>query len=332
MSGQRLRVLCTDRAIHADAVALLRQAGFDVVFAQAPRPQEPVLAALREHAPVHAMILRGLPQIDAAVLDAAPDVRILSCHGAGFDTVDVALATERGIVVTTSGGANAPAVGEHAFAMIVALARRLPQLDAQVRRGEWASRGYLGREFSEIVLGLVGFGNIGRRTAELARAVGMQVIVHTRTAGSVDPAVAEQVGSLEALVERADVISLHAPLTDKTRRMVDRSLIDRMKPGAMLVNTARGGLVDERALAGALASGRLGGAALDALDPEPPEWGGPVLDAPNVLITPHIAALTAPSMARMGAVAAQNIVRFFAGTPLDPKLVVNPQALGRNRQ
>lgn len=326
-AGSGMRVLCTDRAIHPEAVEALRAEGFEVAFAEAPRPREHVLAALAAHGPVHAMILRGLPAADAGVLAAAPELRILSCHGAGYDTVDLDAATRAGIVVTTSGGANSPAVGEHAFAMIVMLARRLPQLDAQVRRGEWAPRAYLGSEFGELTLGLIGFGNIAKQTARLARAIGMRVIAIRSRPGGIDPALAEEAASIGELVEAADIVSLHAPLTPATRHLVDAALIARMRPGAMLVNTARGDLVDEDALAAALRSGRIGGAALDALSEEPPAPGSPLLGAPNLVFTPHIAALTRPSMRRMGLAAADNVIRLFAGLPLDPALVVNPQAL-----
>jgi D-3-phosphoglycerate dehydrogenase len=329
--GSGLRVLCTHQGIHADAIAALRGEGFEVAFTGGPHPQEQVLAALAR-APVHAMLLRGMPLIDAAVFAAAPALRILSCHGAGYDSIDVALATRRGVLVTTSGGSNALAVAEHAFAMIVMLARRIPQLDADVRRGEWAMPDYLAREFCEITVGLVGFGRIARRTATLCGAAGMRVIAFSRTPGSIDNALAEPMSSLEALAGRADIISLHTPLNEVTRGMVDHTFIARVKPGAMLVNTARGGLVQEDALAMALTSGHIGGAAVDTLAEEPPAPQARLLGAPNLTITPHIAALTAPAMARMGATAASNIIRLFADQPLDPKLVINPQALeGRAR-
>ncbi len=176
-------------------------------------------------------------------------------------------------------------------------------------------------------LGLVGFGRIARRVAVLGRCFGMPILALPRMPGTIDPALAEEAASLEALLAAADVVSLHAPLTQATRGMIGRTTLPLMKPDALLVNTARGGLVDEAALAEALAAGRLAGAGLDNLADEPPGPDCPLLGAPNVIITPHVAGSTTASMVRMGTVAADNIASVLEGRAVDRANVMNPAVL-----
>jgi D-3-phosphoglycerate dehydrogenase / 2-oxoglutarate reductase len=213
--------------------------------------------------------------------------------------------------------ANAPAVAEHTLALIFALGRDIVSLAARTRAGAWDREGYSGREISGRRLGLVGFGRIARLVAAKARAVGMDVTALPHRPGTVDAALASEATSLGALLADSDIVSLHAPLTRETEGMIGRSALALMRPGALLVNTARGGLIDETALLEALASGHLGGAALDTLIKEPPPPDHPLLQAPRVIVTPHIASATGAALIRMGVVAAQNIVAVLKDQPLD---------------
>jgi D-3-phosphoglycerate dehydrogenase len=200
-------------------------------------------------------------------------------------------------------------------------------LSARVKAGHWDHETYRGTDLGGRTLGIVGFGRIGRRVAQLARCLGMRVVVFTRSPQSIDPVVAEPVASFAALLAESDVLSLHCPLTDKTRGMMSREAFAAMKPGALFINTARGGLVDEAALAEALKNGHIGGAALDALKDEPPAPDNPLLSAPNIMITPHVSGLTTGSVLRMGTVAAENIVAVLSGGVLNPSNVVNRELL-----
>jgi D-3-phosphoglycerate dehydrogenase len=260
------------------------------------------------------------------VMDAAPDLRVIAKHGAGVDSVDLAAATSRGIEVMIAGDANAPAVAEHTIGLILALGKDIATLGARTAAGHWDRDTYAGREIAGRVLGLVGFGRIARRVAVTAAALGMKVIALPHHPGTVDPALAQEAASLGALLAQADIVSLHVPLTPATTGMIDAAALAAMKPGALLINTARGALVDEAALLAALASGHLGGAGLDTLAQEPPQPGHPLLSAPRVIVTPHIAASTGASLTRMGVVAARNIAAVLTGRPLDPGNRVTQQA------
>jgi D-3-phosphoglycerate dehydrogenase len=241
--------------------------------------------------------------------------------------VDIAAATRHGVLVMVAGDANAPAVAEHTMALMLTLGRDIVPLDLNTRGGLWDRGTYKARELRGRTLGLVGFGRIARRVAALARAFGMTVMALPRVPGSIDLALAGEAPSLEALLATADIVSLHTPLTAKTRGMIDAAALSLMKPGALLINTARGGLVDEDALLDALMSGRLAGAALDNLVQEPPAPDTPLLSAPNLIVTPHIAGISTAAMILMGTAAAENIAAVLEGRALETSNVMNPAAL-----
>lgn len=229
-----------------------------------------------------ALIVRGDADVTAEDLDAAPKLRVIGRSGVGVDRVDVEAARARGIPVVVTPGANARAVAEGALTLALALLKRLPELGAAVAARDWEARDRLAiRDARGATLGIVGFGRIGRELADLARALGMQVLAH-------DPLVDDATTPLDALFENADVVSLHAPLTPETRGLVGPRLLGRAKPGLVLVNTARGGLVSSLDdLLAALESGRLGGLGLDVFDEEPPDPTHPLFAHPRVLATPH---------------------------------------------
>ncbi|NTF08916.1 hydroxyacid dehydrogenase [Agrobacterium rubi] len=260
---------------------------------------------------VTAVLLRSGAFTDA-MMAKSPKLRIIARHGVGTDTVDIAAATRRGIWVTNTPGGNSRAVAEHVFALAFQLARKLGQASGQTRHGLWAqNRADLnGIELGGRTLGLLGQGNIGTIVADLAQAFGMDVIV---TDPWLDQAMPHIV-PYEELLARADILSLHLPLTDYTRGIVDSDAIARMKTGAILINTSRGGLIDEDALAEALRSGKLGGAGLDVLDAENTDMVSPMLhnrlpiaDLPNLIVTPHIAGQTEEALLNVGKAAVRDI-------------------------
>ncbi|MBV8850232.1 MAG: hydroxyacid dehydrogenase [Methylobacteriaceae bacterium] len=280
--------------------------------------------------PTRAMVMRGNPPITRAVLDAAaPHLKVIAKPGAGVDSVDLKAATDHGIPIMTAGHGNAPAVAEITIGFMLALGRDIVRLDVRTRRGDWRRDDYNSSELAGRTLGLVGFGRIGKRVAELARAFGMRVVVLTRTPANVAPGLAEVAESLDALLRDADYVSLHCPLNEATRGLMGRAAIAAMRKGAFLINTGRGALVDEAALAEALASGHLAGAALDTLSEEPPPPDNPLLAAPNLILTPHIAGLSTGATQRTGLTTAENIIAVLTGGRIGRANVANPDVLER---
>jgi D-3-phosphoglycerate dehydrogenase / 2-oxoglutarate reductase len=316
-----LRVLVTGANLAAPARQILEEIGAAVVMMPSGTGRDAILGALAE-APTQAILMRGNPPLDAAVMNAAPDLRVIAKHGAGVDSVDLAAAAQRGIRVMVAADANAPAVAEHTLALIFALGRDIVSLAARTRIGAWDREGYSGREISGRRLGLVGFGRIARLVAAKAHALGMEVTALPHRPGTVDAALAREATSLLALLADSDIVSLHVPLTRETEGMIGRAELAAMRQGALLVNTARGALIDEAALLEALTSGHLGGAALETLTQEPPLPDHPLLSAPRVIVTPHIASATGASLTRMGVVAAQNIAAVLKDRPFDPSNLV----------
>ncbi len=302
------RVVATARAFCAtdgQHQAILRDAGMELVLAAGAAPRTAAeLAALAVDADA---LLLGLDRCDASVFAAAPRLRVVSRFGAGVDTVDLEAAERHGVTVTNTPGANTTAVAELTLALLLTLARDLPAAVATARSGAWTRT--KGWELEGKTLGLVGLGRIGRAVATRAAAFGMRVIAHDPYAP--DVAGVERV-DLRTLWAEADCVSLHVGLDASTRHLVDAGVLAQLKPGAVLVNTSRGGLVDETALALALRSGRLAGAAADAFDREPPV-GSPLLDLPTFVPTPHLGAATAEAAQRMGEAAARNVVAVLTG-------------------
>jgi phosphoglycerate dehydrogenase-like enzyme len=262
---------------------------------------------------------------DPSVFAAATRLRAIARVGVGTDSIDLAAATERGVVVTTTPGANHDTAADHALALILACLRRLREHDASVRRGEWPRGGALTPwDLHGATVGLVGYGAIGRAVGRRLAAFDTRLLV-TEPLGDVGRG-AERV-ALGELLTRSAVVSLHLPLTRETRGLIGRRELARMRPDAVLVNTSRGGLVDEAALAEALRQGRLRAAALDvfAAEPDVPET---LRSLPNVLLTPHIGGLSERSIERMTAAATENVLRVLRGAP-DPATVANPAVLDR---
>jgi (S)-sulfolactate dehydrogenase len=265
---------------------------------------------------VRALIVRNRTQVRGPLLDAAPDLTCVGRLGVGLDNIDVAACEGRGVAVYPATGANNLSVAEYVLGTAMALLRGAYAANAAMIAGDWPRQSCAGRELSGKVLGLVGFGAIARDTALRARALGMEVAAFDpfvpegdpvwRTAGRLD---------LDALLATADVVSLHVPLTPGTRHLIDAPRIAAMKPGAILINAARGGVVDEAAVAAALRAGHLGGAALDVFETEPLTAGAAAVFAgvPNLILTPHIAGVTVESNTRVSDLIADRVLAHLAG-------------------
>jgi D-3-phosphoglycerate dehydrogenase / 2-oxoglutarate reductase len=274
----------------------------------------------------HAVLAGTWMKFDAALMDLSPGLKVIARTGAGVDNVDVPAATKRGILVLNTPTANSVSVAEHAVALLLALSKHLAFLDARIRQGHFkARRLYLPVDVEGKTLGLIGCGNIGRMVAEKCRAA-----FHMRTLG-LDPflkAAPEGMALLSSVAEvlqQADYVSLHLPYSADTRNLIDRRELALMKPSAFLINTSRGGIVNEMALAEALHAGVIAGAALDVFEQEPPAADSPLLTCKNLLLTPHSAALTRECVVRVALCAAQGIVDYLRGRR--PQFVFNKELL-----
>jgi D-3-phosphoglycerate dehydrogenase len=257
-------------------------------------------------------VLAGTHPFTRRVFESAPRLRIVSRFGVGYDAIDVAAATDHGVWITTTPGTNELSVADHTIALLLGLARHLVPLANLTRAGQWERA--IGIELSGAVLGLIGFGRIGRQVAMRARACGMEVVVYdVAPDGAAGSALGVRFAPLDEVLATADFVSLHAPATAGTRGLINARTLALMKPAAYLINTARGDLVDEPALAEALREGRLAGAGLDVFAQEPPDEANPLLALPNVLATPHIAGITEQSAQRMARLAVENILAVLKG-------------------
>lgn len=272
-------------------------------------------ALLRLAAQADALIVRNETQVTRELLAHAPRLAVVARAGVGLDNIDVEAAEELGIVVTSAREENAISVAEMTVGLILALARRLVPADAAARSGRWDRWSFIGTELYGKTLGLLGLGRIGVRVAVRLRAFGMSILAYDPFLRTSHPFVTEsgaRLVSLAELLERADVISVHLPYTPATRHLLDAAAFQKVRPGALIVNTARGRIIDEAALIDALRSGRVAGAALDVRADEPPAVGE-LETFPNVILTPHIAAFTRESLARVTEVIVADVERVLRG-------------------
>jgi len=296
----------------------LARAGVELLRAHHDVDERPGLtrdALFAEIGGYDALIVRSQVQVDAGLIAAATRLVVVGRAGVGVDNVDLDAATRAGITVVNAPTGNTVAAAEHTLALLFGLARRIAAADASVRRGEWKRSQFTGVELRGKTLGIVGLGKIGQAIADRARALEMTVI------GS-DPYITAEQAALhgveltefDALIARADVVTVHVPLTRATRGFIGVEVLARMRPGALLLNVARGGVVDETAVAEALRSGRLGGAAIDVFETEPPA-GSPLIDAPNTVLTPHLGASTEEAQVLVAEEVADQVLDVLAGRP-----------------
>lgn len=303
------------QAIHAAGIERLRQAGCEVRLASSLAPE--MLA--REAADARALLTRNA-RVDEALIAAAPRLAVIGVHGTGFDNVDVEAATARGIAVVNTPGANARSVAEHALALTFHLAKAIGEGERAVRQGD-ASFKYRTRlvELEGATFGVVGFGAIGRATARLARALGMEAIGWSRSASEADFGAegVRRVAGLDEVLAASDVVSLHLPGGPATRNLIGREQLARMKPDALLINTGRGTVIDEPALAEALAAGRIAGAGLDVFAEEPLPASSPLIGLGNVVLTPHVGGSTEAALYRAATRLADEVLTVLEGARPD---------------
>ena len=280
-----------------------------------------------------AVIVRNIP-IDGPLMDECPKLKVIAKHGAGVDNIDLNGATARGIVVANVPGGNADAVAEGAVALMLAALRRVPEVHALVAGGRYSARWDLHYgQLWQKTLGLVGIGNIGARVARIcARGFNMKVLAFdpSLTEAEIAERGGEKVDDLHRLLAAADAVSLHVPLTESTFHMIGRAEFAAMKPTAILVNTARGPLVDENALAEALAERRIAGAGIDVFEAEPPAADNPLLKAPNIVLSPHTAGSTVEAARYLAVASAEIAIAVLSGR--QPSGLLNPDVWEKRRQ
>lgn len=316
-------VLVTAAKLAPEAVSILQAAGYAVPCTSGYPSEAELLSAIAEHRPVALLHRQGI--INGTVMDAAaPALRIIARHGAGVDGIDLAAAEARGLTVTRAAGANARSVAEHAMALMLSLLKDLPSVSEGMREGLWEKTSRMTRDVAGVSLGIVGYGAIGSRVARLADAFGMRVAAFDPLlpAGPL-PGPGDRMADLPALLARAEVLSLHCPLDATTRGMIGAAELAALPRGAILVHTARGGIVDEAALLAALESGHIAWAGIDVFAKEPLDAASPLRTHPRILATPHLAANTPLGAVGMSTGAAESIVAVLAGRlPALPGAVV----------
>ena len=295
-------VLVTAADLAPQALDLLRE--YQVVYAGKTPTDDDIVALCRQHDP-QAIIVR-YAKVGAAAIQAAPSLRVISKHGSGTDTIDKVAAKARNVEVRAAVGANAAAVAEQALALLLACAKSVPKLNDRMHAGFWDKATHKSIELGGRTVGLVGLGAIGARFARMAQAMDMRVIGFDPYATSA-PAGVELV-DLETLWRTSDAISLHCPLTADNRNLLNRDTLARCKPGVVVVNTARGGLIDEAALLEAVRSGQVFAAGLDSFAVEPMTAGHPFHGQERIVLSPHIGGVTADAYVNMGVAAARNVL------------------------
>jgi D-3-phosphoglycerate dehydrogenase len=325
-ADRQYRVFLTGSGIVEPARNYLRDHGC-VVEAGAPNDTSADLARKVSAFNPEALIVRQ-GKISTEVQDAAPSLRVICKHGVGIDNIDLAAATRRGIPVMWTPGASTNVVAEHTLALLLALLRRIPQEDKQLRSGLFDKTRYSGSELRGKTLGLIGYGRIARRVAELVAPFEVQVLVyHPSATDEPLPPRVSKLKDVEEVLRQSDIVSLHCPLTARTHALINDQAIMRMKQGALLINTARGEIIDEEALLKALHSGRLGGAALDVFATEPLPAIHPLLALDQVVLTPHVGGSSDASLTHMGMQAAFNVLSVLLGERVDVSNVLNPAVL-----
>lgn len=306
-------LLVTGADLAPQALALLHD--FEVIYAGKTPQVHDVIALCQQHNPVACIVRYG--QFTAAMMDAAPALQVISKHGSGTDTIDKAAAAQRGIEVVAAAGANAAAVAEQAAAMMLSCAKSTVELNARMHAGHWDKATHKSLELSGLTVGLIGLGAIGQRFARICTAMDMRVFGYDPFAKDVAHV---QSASLETIWNEADVISLHCPLTPENRQLINAQTLSKCKRGVILINTARGGLVDEAALLVAVQSGQVGMAALDSFATEPFTAPHPFQRESRILLSPHIGGVSSAAYVNMGVAAAQNVLKALNLNPAVDRL------------
>jgi len=306
-----MKVLVTENGVHPCGVELLKK-HFDVDCRDSTSVEE-LERIIGEY---DAIVIQAFTKVPRSVLEKAEKLKLIARAGTGLEHVDLEYAKKRGIVVKNTPQANAVSVAELTFGLMIAVARKIVSADAYVRsRKGWDRPSYKGIELFGKTLGLIGFGNIGRLVAVRANAFGMKVVAYDPfvPAGEMKQTGVTRIGELDELLSASDVVSVHVPLTDETRHMIGAEQFGKMKPTAIFINTCRGAVVDEAALAAALKEGKIAGAGIDAYEEEPP-LNSPLLELENVVLTPHTGGITKEAVERMSMQAAEIVIDFFTAS------------------
>ena len=328
MSGYRVIVT---RTIPTPGIDRLRAGGCDVLVRESP--EIPTRDELIGHVRGREALLSLLTDpVDSSVIEAGEDLKVIANYAVGYDNIDVAAATKRGIIVTNTPGVLTDTTADMAWTLLMATARRVVEADGYTRSGRfkrWEATLLLGSDVYGKTLGVIGLGRIGRAVARRSRGFGMRVLYHSRN--RVNPEVEGELGAeyvdLETLLRESDFVSIHTPLTPETLHLIGDRELDMMKSTSYLINTSRGPVVDERALAVALASGSIAGAGLDVYEEEPQVYPG-LLELGNVVLAPHIGSASVETRTKMSVMAADNIIAAMRGEK--PPNIVNPEVLGGN--
>jgi D-3-phosphoglycerate dehydrogenase len=299
--------LITGSDLAGAALVLLKD--YDVVYAGETPTEDDIIALCRQHDPV-AIIVR-YSKVGAAAMDAAPSLKVISKHGSGTDTIDKQAAAARGIEVVAAVGANAAAVAEHALALLLACAKSIVALDARMRQGHWDKPTHKSIELEGRTVGVIGLGAIGLRFARMADAMGMRVLGHDPFAQELPPCIER--ADLETIWRECDAISLHCPLTAENAKLLNAKTLAACRKGVIVVNSARGGLIDEPALLTAIRSGQVASAGLDSFAVEPMTAPHPFHGEPRITLSPHVGGVTADAYVKMGVAAAKNALAVLHG-------------------
>ncbi len=321
------KILITSHKLNPKAIEVLEQRGYEAVFTPPYTAPEDLVKLVEETDPIGILVRLG--QINDAVINAGKSLKVLSKFGAGVDNIDIDAATKRGLPVLNALGANAKSVAEHAITLMMATIKKTLMLDTTLRGGQWVKPQHLSTEVSGKVLCIVGLGQIGRAVSKIAK--GLELEVHAYDP-YLDDSVFEEYGviretSFEDLVKKADIVTMHCPLTHETAKMINADSIAMMKDGVFIINTARGGVVDEPALEAALKSGKVTAAGLDVFAVEPPPADHPFWSLDNVVVSPHVGTSTAEADVRVSVAAVMGIIQVVEGEEVDPNRIVNRQKL-----
>lgn len=323
-------ILVTGPSLDSGAMELATQRGARLVFAPAYASEAMLLDLMRDTGA--AAVLSRMGRIDAGLIAQAPALRVIAKHGAGVDNIDLAAAAAHSIPVLSVPGGNAVSVAEHTLAMLLAVTKRVVPVDAGMRAGRWEKPGFLGREIAGLCLGLVGLGAIARDVARMAQGFGLRVVAfdpHAEDTVFTEAGVT-RFADLDAMVAQSDFLSLHCPLTQNTRHLLNAERLALLPAGAVVINTARGGLIDEPALLEAVQSGHLSGAGLDSFAVEPPPADHPFLSEPRILLSPHVAGVTVQAGARVACAAVAGALDVLEGKPVPAARIANRHLLSES--
>lgn len=319
-TSTRWTVMVTGAKLVDEAEKLLSAKGCTTIYVDGYAGPEALKDAARTHNVDAILVRQG--KIDRSVIEASDRLKVIAKHGSGVDNIDLAAASDNSIPVLRALSANAQSVAELTIALTVSLLKDIPILDRKVKGGIWPKTSYVGRDIAGTCFGVVGYGDIGRRAANLAKALGMNALAFDPGATADDSI--EWVKTLDQLLERADVISLHCPLTERTRNLIGTRELALMGSSSFLVNTARGGLIDEEALHQALANGQIAGAALDSFSQEPPAPDHHLFGLESLIATPHVGGASRSALRNMAVQSASNILTFLEYGTFDPAAQAQP--------